>query len=101
MFQTSDLDAGVNEHSPDIIDTAPPMKTFKTIEEEDPYEKVEVKKNKDGLVDINTKISQVSPINSIIKETQIIIIIILTLSFVILLVDYSTNNTVQCTYQTK
>eukprot|EP00092_Neocalanus_flemingeri_P032913 GFUD01035795.1.p1 GENE.GFUD01035795.1~~GFUD01035795.1.p1 ORF type:complete len:2735 (+),score=766.32 GFUD01035795.1:100-8304(+) len=58
MFQTSDVNGGLNEQPPDILDTAPPMKTFKTIEEEDPYEKVEVKKNKEGVADMKTKMSQ-------------------------------------------
>ena len=49
-FET--LDAGVNGHTPDIIDAPPPMPTFRTIEEEDPYEKIEIKKNKDGVADI-------------------------------------------------
>jgi hypothetical protein len=49
-FET--LDAGVNGHTPDIIDSPPPMPTFRTIEEEDPYEKIEIKKNKDGPAEI-------------------------------------------------
>ena len=57
-FET--LDAGVNGHTPDLIDTLPPpMKSFKTIEEEDPYEKIEIKKNKDVVANIKpTKVRQ-------------------------------------------
>merc|ERR1712128_70353 len=43
---------GVNGNTPELIDVPPPMKSFKTIEEEDPYEKIEIKKNKDVVANI-------------------------------------------------
>merc|ERR1712098_330748 len=51
-FET--LDVGVNGHNQDIIDAPPPVKPFKTIEEEDPYEKIEIKKSKDEVTDQKT-----------------------------------------------
>ena len=53
-FET--LDAGVNGHKQDIVDAPSPVKSFQTIEEEDPYEKIEIKKSKD---DTTNKLNKV------------------------------------------
>jgi len=52
-FET--LDVGVNGQKQDIIDAPPPVKSFTTIEEEDPYEKIEIKKNKDDTINKQDK----------------------------------------------
>merc|ERR1712002_813474 len=53
IFSTLEVDADINGHSPNTVDVPPPK--FRTIEEEDPYEKIEIKKSKDGTADIKTK----------------------------------------------
>merc|ERR1711970_267233 len=53
IFSTAEVEADINGHSPNAVDVPPPK--FRTIEEEDPYEKIEIKKSKDGAADIKTK----------------------------------------------
>jgi len=70
VIQDGEVAAFDNGHAPEIIDVAPAIKTFKTIEEEDPYEKIEIKKNTDGVVDEKNKINQAPAKQSSMKQNE-------------------------------